>query len=302
MNSNETHNQLANPSPNTSTSLPDWCYTVLPSSGALIVVERDINGYGIVHDSTNSPQTNRKLATEYNTRMGVTPQQEAAMLGGSMFGWDAPAASISNYNENGEPIHPDQQIKAAEETAESRFINAPTDAFAIYQLKSGDKTRDLRFEPLSRLKKAGITVDHANYELIYTAPLQTESQDAPFNLLHRIFEQFNIDHPADYAGHSLSVSDVVALKLNGQITSHYVDSWSFVELPTFLPPDNPLKNAEMAMEDDYGMLDGIINNGKSPAAKENEKPSLLEQLKTKYDQQTNHQPAQHKNTERGMDR
>lgn len=302
MNHHETNNHPASPSAYTSTNLPDWCYTVLPSSGALIVVERDINGYGIVHDSTNSPQTNRKLATEYNARMGVTPQQEAAMLGGFMFGWDAPAASISNYNENGEPIHPDRQIKAADETAESRFINAPTDAFAIYQLKPGDETRDLRFEPLSRLRQAGITVDRANYELIYTAPLQTESQDTPFDLLHRLYEQFNLDHPADYTGHSLSVSDVVALKLDGQITSHYVDSWCFTELPTFLPPDNPLKNAEMAMEDDYGMLDGIINNGKSPAAKEAEKPSLIEQLKTKYDQQTKNQLAPHKSKSAERDR
>ena len=70
-----------------------------------------------------------------------------------------------------------------------------------------------------------------------------------------------MDHPADFKGHSLSVSDIVALKQNGVVSCHYVDSIGFRELPNFLKPENYLKNAEMAMEDDYGMIDGIINNG-----------------------------------------
>ena len=68
------------------------------------------------------------------------------------------------------------------------------------------------------------------------------------------------DTPGDFTGHSLSVSDIVVLKQQGSVSSHYVDSVGFVQLPAFLP-DNYLKNAEMSMEDDYGMIDGIINNG-----------------------------------------
>lgn len=91
-------------------------------------------------------------------------------------------------------------------------------------------------------------------------------------------------HPADFRGHSLSVSDIVAIRTNGQISCHYVDSIGFVTLPEFLKPENYLKNAEMAMEDDYGMIDGIINNGKAPAMEVTEKPkeereSILEKLK-----------------------
>lgn len=211
----------------------------------------------------------------------------------------------AHSNQSSEPIRPDQQIKTVEESAESRFINATTDAFAIYQLKPGDETRDLRFEPLSRLREAGMAVDRANYELVYTAPLQTDSHDTPFNLLHTLYEQFNLHRPADFTGHSLSVSDVAALKLDGQITCHYVDRWCFTELPTFLMPDNPLKNAEMSMEDDYGMIDGVINNGRSPAIKEQEKPSFVAQLKEKHPQPKPSQQKQRnkpQKKDKGLDR
>lgn len=288
--------------------LPDWCYTVLLSSGALIVVERDMRGYGRLDVSTNDPQKNRELAREYNARMGVTPQQEAAMLGGSMFGWDTPAAQLSSYNTQGEPILPSQQAKAIEETAESRFLSTPSDCFAIYQLKLTDETRDLRFEPLVRVQLNGMTVDRANYDCVYTAPLHGETP--AYHLLHELYEQFNIDHPADFKGHSLSVSDVVTLKRDGQITCHYVDRWSFAELPAFLQPENALKNAEMSLEDDYGMIDGIINNGKLPAVKEQEKfpvppkekPSVLAQLKAKPDHHKHKRQAPRRSAEKGMER
>ena len=93
-----------------------------------------------------------------------------------------------------------------------------------------------------------------------------------------MFTKFNIDRPEDFKGHSLSVSDIVALRQNGVVSCHYVDSIGFQELPGFLKPENYLKAAEMAMEDDYGMIDGIINNGpkQEPPA---ERTSILEQLK-----------------------
>ena len=76
-----------------------------------------------------------------------------------------------------------------------------------------------------------------------------------------LYETFNLRRPEDFRGHSLSVSDIVALKQNGVVSCHYVDSRGFKALPDFLKPENYLKNAEMAMEDDYGMIDGVINNG-----------------------------------------
>ena len=101
------------------------------------------------------------------------------------------------------------------------------DTFSIYQLKRGDETRDLRFEPYDRLQATGHSVDRANYELIYTAPL------APDTSLEDIYTRFNIDHPADFKGHSLSVSDIVVLHRNGRDTAHYVDSIGYREVPEF---------------------------------------------------------------------
>ena len=100
-------------------------------------------------------------------------------------------------------------------------------------------------------------------------------------MLEQTYEKFNLDHPADFRGHSLSVSDIVAIRQNGIVSCHYVDSIGFQALPEFLKPENYLKNAEMAMEDDYGMIDGIINNGKADRIKESaeQRPSVLEQLK-----------------------
>ena len=128
------------------------------------------------------------------------------------------------------------------------------DTFSIYQLKRGDETRDLRFEPYDRLTAAGHTVDPANYDLIYSAPL------APGTSLEAIFTRFNIDHPKDFKGHSLSVSDVVVLHQNGQDTAHYVDSIGYRQTPEFLQPQNYLKHVEDIVEQNDNNFDGIINN------------------------------------------
>ena len=128
------------------------------------------------------------------------------------------------------------------------------DSFSIYQLKRGDETRDLRFEPYDRLTAAGHTVDPANYDLIYSAPL------APGTSLEAIFTRFNLDHPKDFKGHSLSVSDVVVLHQNGQDTAHYVDSIGYRQTPEFLQPQNYLKHVEDIVEQNDNNFDGIINN------------------------------------------
>ena len=111
--------------------------------------------------------------------------------------------------------------------AKAQEAGQDKDTFSIYQLMRGDETRDLRFEPYDRLQATGHSVDRANYELIYTAPL------APDTSLEDIYTRFNLDHPADFKGHSLSVSDIVVLHQNGKDTAHYVDSIGYREVPEF---------------------------------------------------------------------
>ena len=111
--------------------------------------------------------------------------------------------------------------------AQAQTAEQDKDTFSIYQLKREDETWDLRFEPYDRLQATGHAVDRANYELIYTAPL------APDTSLEDIYTRFNLDHPADFKGHSLSVSDIVVLHQNGKDTAHYVDSIGYQEVPEF---------------------------------------------------------------------
>ena len=151
------------------------------------------------------------------------------------------------------------QVKELYAKAQEQPGTGRDDTFSIYQLGDGDETRDYRFEPYDRLQAAGLAVDRANYELVYTAPL------APGTSLDDIFTRFNIDHPKDFKGHSLSVSDVVVLHQGGQDTAHYVDRGDFKQIPEFLQEkqpqrENPLKAAEQTTEQNYNMIDGRINN------------------------------------------
>ena len=151
------------------------------------------------------------------------------------------------------------QVKELYAKAQEQPGTGRDDTFSIYQLRDGDETRDYRFEPYDRLQAAGLAVDRANYELVYTAPF------APGTSLDDIFTRFNIDHPKDFKGHSLSVSDVVVLHQGGQDTAHYVDRGDFKQIPEFLQEkqpqrENPLKAAEQTTEQNYNMIDGRINN------------------------------------------
>ena len=222
----------------------------------------------------------------------------------------------------------------------------PAGSFSIYQLKDGRETLDYRFEPLDSIHRNGLSVKPENYELVYEAPLTAKDD------LESIYTRFNVDRPADFTGHSLSVSDIVVLHQDGKDTAHYCDRAGFSEVPEFLQPaqksreiteriqtprgsfylcgmtreqmeadgygfhhasedgkylimangtqayavradapekDNPLRTAEMTLEDDYGMIDGVINNGRRgeelEKAKEHaertqpeKKPSIRERL------------------------
>ena len=246
----------------------------------------------------------------------------------------------------------------------------PRDTFSIYQLKSGNETLDYRFEPLDAIRNNGLSVKPENYEQVYTAPL-TEKDS-----LESIYTRFNIDRPADFKGHSLSVSDIVVLHQDGKDTAHYCDRFGFSQVPEFLQPeraaevtiptpdqmatqeristprgsfcvtnmtreqmeaagygvhhisddgkylimgngtrafavaaeqpekDNPLRTVEMTLEDDYGMIDGIINNGRRGEELEKaqkyaeritpEKPSIRERLEDAKRECAEHKPPEGK--------
>ena len=252
----------------------------------------------------------------------------------------------------------------------------PRDTFSIYQLKSGNETLDYRFEPLDAIRNNGLSVKPENYELVYTAPL-TEKDN-----LKSIYTRFNIDHPADFKGHSLSVSDIVVLHQDGKDTAHYCDRFGFSQVPEFLQPeraaevtiptpdqmatqeristprgsfcvanmtreqmevtgygvhhqsndgkhlimgngtrafavlaqqpeqDNPLRTAEMTLEDDYGMIDGVINNGRRGEELEKiqeyaerttpEKPSIRERLEDAKRECAEHKPPEGKKSGRDV--
>ena len=200
---------------------------------------------------------------------------------------------------------------------EQRFLNSPTDAMAIYQL-CRDAPVELRFANLGSL---AAPPDPANYEAIYTREVYPD--DDTGRILENFYYIFNDERPGDFVGHSLSVSDIVALKQDGKVSYHYCDSMGFQELSAFQKPENYLKAAEMSMEDDYGMIDGIINNGpKQPtvadleaqvkagmsislmdlaeAAHREKKKSVLEQLKSQPAQERPHKTAPKKSAEKEL--
>ena len=143
-----------------------------------------------------------------------------------------------------------------EEYVAAGFEAPQQDSFSIYQLRNEDSTRVYRFEPYDRLQAAGLTVDKANYTEVYAAPLTAGTT------LEDIYRTFNVDYPADFKGHSLSVSDVVVLHQNGQNTAHYCDSVGFQQVPEFLQ-ENPLRTAELSTEQNENMIDGVLNNAPS---------------------------------------
>ena len=204
---------------------------------------------------------------------------------------------------------PPMDMDTIRQKREQAFLESPGDTYAIYQLKRDDATADLRFMNSDWLNKKGIEPQLENYELIYTGALYPASSQ--IETLERLYQTFNIDHPADFTGHSLSVSDIVALKQNGVVSCHYVDSVGYKELPSFIKTGNYLKNAEMQMEDDYGMIDGIVNNGPrqtEPPAKaapekqadaKTKKPSVLAKLR-QYQEDDRKATTMHRSAERDL--
>lgn len=164
---------------------------------------------------------------------------------------------------------------------EKDFVQGAGDRYAIYQLKAVPENHALLFARLSELVQP---VRKDSYEMVYTGPIPDEKSADDPAVLEDLFIRFNLQHPEDFHGHSLSVSDVVVLKREDEIRSYYTDSFGFEQLPDFFPKDNPLRNAEMGLEDDYNMLDGIINNG----PKQDKEPLPVPELKPDGPQHRQH--------------
>ena len=165
----------------------------------------------------------------------VTQENGRAKMGDVLYtGTPEKCRELMGQLKSGELTEGDvkQLYAKAQETAQT--AGQDKDTFSIYQIKGGDETRDFRFEPYDRLQATGNVVDKANYELVYSAPL------APETSLEDIYTCFNIDHPKDFKGHSLSVSDVVVLHQDGQDAAHFVDSVGFREVPEFLQEQKQL--------------------------------------------------------------
>ena len=198
-----------------------------------------------------------------------------------------------------------------QEQREQAFLQHSGDAFAIYQQTDGSPGRFRSFDE----QKTG--VERSGYDLVYTGTLP-EDKDTGTHL-NTLWHKFNVDHPVDYHRPSLSVSDIVALKVDGVVSCHYVDSFGYKDVPEFIPPENYLKAAEMSIEDDYNMIDGIINNGTKQTVAELEqqarsgqpislmdlaeavhreekekKKSVVEQLKSQQKSKQEHKKTAHK--------
>ncbi len=230
----------------------------------------DMQGYGYFYDGMLPVTRERTLELdaagltvyvlhEDNTESMVFDPQEIMDHGG-LFGVDREEWEKSpQFHEKVMERQEHQQER------EQAFLSQNRDCFAIYQV-TRDDPQNVRFMNLDWLKSHDISIDRSNYDLIYTAPLSESG--TVLEQLEKLYQQFNLEKPVDFHSPSMSVSDIVAIKQDGKVSCHYCDSVGFTQIPGFLP-QNPLKNAEMAVEDDYGMIDGIINNGaKEPTVAE----------------------------------
>jgi len=256
----------------------------LSKERALELFERDVPIYMLYEGNTEAMAFDTEDIVLFSGCFGITRED-----------WDAIKNEV-----------PPMDIDIIRSKREQAFLESPGDTYAIYQLKRDDATTDICFMNSDYLKSKGIEPQYENYELIYTGALtQDGSQIEKLEDLYRIF---NIEHPQDFTGHSLSISDIVALKQAGVVSYHYVDSVGYKELTNFRNTENHLKNAEMQLEDDYGMIDGVINNApkepvKAPAPKVEEtkskKPSVLAKLR-QYQAEDRQATTQHRSAERDL--
>ena len=255
----------------------------LSKERALELFERDVPVYMLYEGNTEAMAFEPEDIALFSGCFGITRED-----------WDAIKGEV-----------PPMDLELIKQKRERAFLDSPSDAYAIYQLKRDDTTADIRFMNSEYLQKKGIEPQYENYELVYTGALTKDGSQV--EKLENLYRIFNIEHPHDFSGHSLSVSDIVALKQTGVVSYHYVDSIGYKELINFRTTENYLKNAEMQMEDDFGMIDGIINNGPKEEPKpvkqaeetKTKKPSVLAKLR-QYQKEDREKTTQHKSAERDL--
>ena len=255
----------------------------LSKERALELFERDVPIYMLYEGNTEAMAFEAEDIVLFSGCFGITRED-----------WDAVKDEV-----------PPMDLELIKQKRERAFLESPGDAYAIYQQKRDDSTADIRFMNSEYLQKKGIEPQYENYELVYTGALTNDGSQ--IEKLENLYRIFNVEHPQDFIGHSLSVSDIVALKQAGVVSYHYVDSIGYKELTNFRTTENYLKNAEMQMEDDFGMIDGIINNGPKEEPKpvkqaeetKTKKPSVLAKLR-QYQKEDREKTTQHRSAERDL--
>ena len=191
----------------------------LTQEKALELFDHDLPVYLLHNDGSETTVEDRKQITEHEGIFGIEKGD-----------WENERKLRSMQAE----------LSDNEINKEAQLLYSSSDKYGIYQLKHNPELDHLRFEGTESLKRMGITKNNfdaikpENYELIYVGELSELQEQTQGETLEVIYEKFNIDHPEDYRGHSMSVSDIVVLHQNGENSAHFVDSFGFTRLPDFM--------------------------------------------------------------------
>ena len=159
------------------------------------------------------------------------------------------------------------------------FLSSESDGYAILQLNHSREAREIQFLSYEYAESHGYQPQINLYDAVYAGSVDAKVGD-DMTTLHNLFMKFNIDRPEDFTGHSLSVSDVIALKKQDEVKYYFVDSFGFKELPGFNSGRNPLRGIEDMIEQNDNQLDGVINNlPETTVAEKEAKTSVLDKLK-----------------------
>ena len=205
----------------------------LTQEKALELFDHDLPVYLLHNDGSETTVEDRKQITEHEGIFGIEKGD-----------WENERKLRSMQAELS-----DNQINK-----EAQLLYGSSDKYGIYQLKHNPELDHLRFEGTESLKRMGITKDNfdaikpENYELIYVGELSELQEQTEGETLEAIYEKFNIDHPEDYRGHSLSVSDIVVLHQNGENSAHFVDSFGFTGIPDFMQTLEGVKEQEAEID------------------------------------------------------
>ena len=205
----------------------------LTQEKALELFDHDLPVYLLHNDGSETTVEDRKQITEHEGILGIEKGD-----------WENERKLRSMQAE----------LSDNEINKEAQLLYGRSDKYGIYQLKYNPELDHLRFEGTESLKRMGITKDNfdaikpENYELIYVGELSELQEQTQGETLEAIYEKFNIDHPKDYRGHSLSVSDIVVLHQNGENSAHFVDSFGFTGLPDFMQTLEGVKEQEAEID------------------------------------------------------